>query len=174
MHPTKFQCIWQSGFRGKDLLEINQSETRMVCGGHVCYRSRIQWAVLTEDLPSMPPTKFRFIWPNGFREEFKKSANQKQELPVAAIQLTLVISNSMGPWKKFESTVVRLKRSYEDTGSVVCFNNERETTRAKFWRAKTSITCPYSRNDFKHIRCFCCCFSLSVKFFESCETTDNF
>jgi hypothetical protein len=29
---------------------------------------------------------FRFIWPNGFRgEEFKKSANQKQELPVAAM-----------------------------------------------------------------------------------------
>jgi hypothetical protein len=25
----------------------------------------------------------------------------------------------MGPWKKFESTVVRLKRSYEDTGSQV-------------------------------------------------------
>ena len=38
------------------------------------------------------------------------------------------------------------------------FNDERETTRAKFWRAKTSIVCPYSRNDFKHIRCFCCCF----------------
>jgi hypothetical protein len=36
------------------------------------------------------------------------------------IQLTLVISNSMGPLKKFESTVIRLKRSYEDTGSVVC------------------------------------------------------
>jgi hypothetical protein len=34
------------------------------------------------------------------------------------------------------------------------FKNERETTRAKFWRAKTSIACPYSRNDFKHIRCF--------------------
>ena len=31
----------------------------------------------------MLPTKFRFIWPNGFRgEESKKSANQKQELPV--------------------------------------------------------------------------------------------
>jgi hypothetical protein len=54
------------------------------------------------------------------------------------------------------------------------FNNERETTRAKFWRAKTSIACPYSQNDSKHIRCFCCCFFLSVKFFESCETTDNF
>jgi hypothetical protein len=50
------------------------------------------------------------------------------------------------------------------------FNDERETTRVKFWRAKTSIACPYSRNDFKHIRCFCCCFFLSVKFFESCGT----
>jgi hypothetical protein len=31
-------------------------------------------------------SKFRFIWPNGFRgEEFKKSANQKQESPVAAM-----------------------------------------------------------------------------------------
>jgi hypothetical protein len=34
----------------------------------------------------MLPTKFRFIWPSGFREEdFFKSANQKQELPVAAM-----------------------------------------------------------------------------------------
>ena len=31
-------------------------------------------------------TKFRFIWPSGFKgEDFKKSANQKQELPVAAM-----------------------------------------------------------------------------------------
>jgi hypothetical protein len=34
----------------------------------------------------MLPTKFRFIWPGGFREEdLKKLANQKQELPVAAM-----------------------------------------------------------------------------------------
>jgi hypothetical protein len=34
----------------------------------------------------MLPTKFRFIWPNGFRgEEFKKSANQNQEWPVAVM-----------------------------------------------------------------------------------------
>ena len=34
----------------------------------------------------MFPTKFRFIWTNGFRgEEFKKSANQKEELPVVAM-----------------------------------------------------------------------------------------
>jgi hypothetical protein len=33
----------------------------------------------------MFPTQFRFIWPNGFREESKKSAIQKQESPVAAM-----------------------------------------------------------------------------------------
>jgi hypothetical protein len=34
----------------------------------------------------MLPTKFRFIWPSGFREEeFKKFANQKQEFPVATM-----------------------------------------------------------------------------------------
>jgi hypothetical protein len=34
----------------------------------------------------MLPTKFRFIWTSGFRgEEFKKSANQKQESPVVAM-----------------------------------------------------------------------------------------
>jgi hypothetical protein len=36
MLPTKFQFIWESGFRGEDFLEINQSETRMACGSHVC------------------------------------------------------------------------------------------------------------------------------------------
>jgi hypothetical protein len=35
----------------------------------------------------MLPTKFRFIWPSGFGEDLKKSANQKQELPVAAMLL---------------------------------------------------------------------------------------
>jgi hypothetical protein len=34
----------------------------------------------------MLPTKFQFNWPCGFRgEDFKKSANQKQELPVMAM-----------------------------------------------------------------------------------------
>jgi hypothetical protein len=33
----------------------------------------------------MLPTKFRFIWSSGFREDFLKSTNQKQELPVVAM-----------------------------------------------------------------------------------------
>ena len=35
MLSTKFQSIWENGFRGEDFLEINQSEKRMACGGHV-------------------------------------------------------------------------------------------------------------------------------------------
>jgi hypothetical protein len=34
----------------------------------------------------MIPTKFWFIWPSDFRgEDLKKSANQKQELPMVAM-----------------------------------------------------------------------------------------
>jgi hypothetical protein len=34
----------------------------------------------------MLPTKFRFIWPSGFRvEDLVKSANQKQKLSVAVM-----------------------------------------------------------------------------------------
>ena len=36
MLPTMSQFIWESGFRVEDFLEINQSETRIAIGGHVC------------------------------------------------------------------------------------------------------------------------------------------
>jgi hypothetical protein len=36
MLSNKYQFIWENGFRGEDFLEINQSDTRMACGGHVC------------------------------------------------------------------------------------------------------------------------------------------
>jgi hypothetical protein len=39
----------------------------------------------------MLPTKFRFIWPSGFRgEDLKMSANQKQELPMVAMFVNVV------------------------------------------------------------------------------------
>jgi hypothetical protein len=34
--PTKFLFIWPSGFKGKYLFEINQSETRIAFCDHVC------------------------------------------------------------------------------------------------------------------------------------------
>jgi hypothetical protein len=36
MLSTKFQFILPSGFRREDYLEIDQSETRIVYGRHVC------------------------------------------------------------------------------------------------------------------------------------------
>jgi len=36
MLPTKFRFIWLSSFREEDFLEIDQSEARIACGGHVC------------------------------------------------------------------------------------------------------------------------------------------
>jgi hypothetical protein len=36
MLPTMFWLIWPSGFREEDFLEINQSETRIASGHHVC------------------------------------------------------------------------------------------------------------------------------------------
>ena len=34
--PTKFRFILLLSFRGEDYLEIDQSETRIAYGGHVC------------------------------------------------------------------------------------------------------------------------------------------
>jgi hypothetical protein len=39
--------------------------------------------ILVSDWLISKKSKFRFIWPNGFRGDFFKSANQKQELPIA-------------------------------------------------------------------------------------------
>ena len=58
------------------------------------------------------------------------------------IQLTLVILNSMGPWKKFESTVVRLKRSYENTGSVVCLTTKGKQLERSFEELKPASHVP--------------------------------
>ena len=58
------------------------------------------------------------------------------------VQLTLVISNSMGPCKKFESTVVRLKRSYEDTGSVVCLTTKGRQLERNFEELKPASHVP--------------------------------
>jgi hypothetical protein len=36
MLPNKFQFICPIGFGGEDFLEIDQSEARIACVGHVC------------------------------------------------------------------------------------------------------------------------------------------
>jgi hypothetical protein len=74
-------------FQRRRFLEIDQSETRIACGGHCCYWIRTRWTICIEDHPQILPTKFRFIWKSGFRGEvfFYKLTNQKQEMSVEAM-----------------------------------------------------------------------------------------
>jgi hypothetical protein len=78
MLPTKFRFICQSGFREEYFLEINQSETRIAFGGHVCQRIGIKLAIFIKDFPRMLPTKFRFIWPSGFKGDDFLEINQSE------------------------------------------------------------------------------------------------
>jgi hypothetical protein len=87
MLPTKFRSIWPSGFRGDDFLEINQSETRIACGGHVCIRIGTKCAIFIKDLPRMIPTKFRFIWSSDYRGEDFLEINQLETRIVCGIHV---------------------------------------------------------------------------------------
>ena len=86
MFPTKFRFIWPSGFIREEFFR-NQPIRNKKCLWWPCLLAdQDEMRIFIEDLPQMTPTKFRFIWPSGFREEdLNKSANQKQESPVAAI-----------------------------------------------------------------------------------------
>ena len=86
MLPTKFQFIWPNGFRGEDFLEIDQSETRIACGG----RLLTNW----DDMRNFFQRTFhRYFLPSfgsfghAVSEDkiFQKLTNQKQELPVVAM-----------------------------------------------------------------------------------------
>jgi hypothetical protein len=51
----------------------------------------------------MLPTKFRFIWPSGFRgEDLKTLANQKQELPMVAMFENGSELNEQSLWRTFQ------------------------------------------------------------------------
>ena len=51
MLPTTFLFIWPSDFIGGNFLEINQSETRIVYGGHVYERIGTKLAIVIVNLP---------------------------------------------------------------------------------------------------------------------------
>ena len=36
IHVDASYQVWLESFKGEDFLEIDQSETRIACGGHVC------------------------------------------------------------------------------------------------------------------------------------------
>ena len=59
-------------------LEIDQSETRSACDCNVCNRIGTKRSVFIKDLPQMRPTKFRFIWPSGFRRNYFLEIDQSE------------------------------------------------------------------------------------------------
>jgi hypothetical protein len=70
----------------KIFLEINQSETRIAFGSYVCQRIGTKLQIFIKDFPRMLPTKFRFIWPSGFRgDDFLEINQSETELPVVAM-----------------------------------------------------------------------------------------
>jgi hypothetical protein len=50
MLPTKFGLIWPSSFRGEDLFNISQSETRIALGSHICWPNGMKRRNFIEDL----------------------------------------------------------------------------------------------------------------------------
>jgi hypothetical protein len=95
----------------------------------------------------MLPTKFRFIWPSGFRwEDSKKLANQKQELPVAA----MLVNGSGQNLQSLERTFYRcFLPSFSSFGWGVSEEKfkmwkvkGRQTTDAKWWQ---KLTLPLAR-----------------------------
>jgi hypothetical protein len=60
---------WTKRFQRRKYLDIDHSEIRIACGGHVCKRIRTKLAILIEDLPKMLSPKSWLIWERGFRGE---------------------------------------------------------------------------------------------------------
>jgi hypothetical protein len=84
---TKFRFIWLSGFRGEDFLEINQSETRNCLWRPCLLTDRDEMSIFYRE-PSIDASYQVLVHlAKQFqrRRFFLKSANQKQELSMAAM-----------------------------------------------------------------------------------------
>jgi hypothetical protein len=101
----------------------------------------------------MLPTKFRFIWPSGFRgEDLKKSGNQKQELPMVA----MFVNGSGQNEQSLERTFHRcFLPSFTSFGWGVSKEkikmwkvNGRQTTDTKWWQ---KLTLPLGRSAKKRV-----------------------
>jgi hypothetical protein len=78
---------------------------------------------------------FRFIWPNSFRgEEFKKSANHKQELPVAAMFINGSGQNEQSLQRTFHRCFLP---SFGSFGQVV----SEEKIKKNISQSETRIAC---------------------------------
>jgi hypothetical protein len=95
----------------------------------------------------MLPTKFRFIWSSGFRgEDFFKSVNQKQELPMAAMFVNGLGQNEQSLERTFHRCFLPSFTSFgwgvSEEKIKMWKVNGRQTTDAKWWQ---KLTLPLAR-----------------------------
>ena len=111
----------------------------------------------------MLPTKFRFIWPNGFRgEESKKSANQKQELPMTAMFVDGSGQHEQSLQRTFHGCFLP---SFTSFGWAVSEEeikmwkvNRRQMTDAKWWQKLTLLLARWAKyTTWTHIHWTCLC-----------------
>ena len=83
----------------------------------------------------MHPTKFRFIWPSGFRvEDFQKSTNQKQELSVAAMFINGSGRNEQSLQRTFHRFFLPSFGSFNQAVSEKIFLNRPIRNKNCLWR----------------------------------------
>jgi hypothetical protein len=95
----------------------------------------------------MLTTKFPFTWPSGFGgEKFKKSDNQKQELPVAAMFVNRSGQNEQSLERIFHRCFLPSFSSFSweisEEKIKMWKDKGRETTDAKWWQ---KLTLPLAR-----------------------------
>ena len=96
-------------FQRRRFLKIGQSETRMACGGHVWH-----W----------------IIWLSRFREDFQKSTNQKQELPMAA----MFVNGSGQNWQSLQG--LKLAVAHSPFASKFQCGPLKISSQSSTWRVK--------------------------------------
>ena len=83
----------------------------------------------------MLPTKFRFIWPSGFRgEDFKKSDNQTQELPVVAMFVNGSERHKQSQQRTFHRCFLPSFGSFGQAASEMIFKNRPIRNNNCLWR----------------------------------------
>jgi hypothetical protein len=124
----------------------------------------------------MLPTRFQLIWPSGFRgEDFFKSANQKQELPVAA----MFVNGSGQHVQTLERTFYRcFLPCFSSFGWGVSEEkvkmwkvNGRQTTDAKWWQKLTLPLVRWVKYSYFH---FFLAFKHLVIKYKSITYTDTY
>ena len=110
----------------------------------------------------MLPTKFRFIWRSGFRgEDFQKSTNQKQELPVVAMFVNGSGQNEQYLQKTFQACFILSFHSFdkavlEETIFQKSANQKQELSVAAMFVNGSKLNEPSLQRTFQG--CFLPCF----------------